>query len=84
MFDVSVYVNIDTSRLVVEVAMEDSPREMEYIGRHLEGDFIIWIAARNQGIFQGLQQRMEGRSLQTDSVVFRLVQDFNEIEDLPE
>ncbi|ADE04853.1 ATP-binding protein [Haloferax volcanii] len=83
-FDADVYVNMDTSELVVEVAMGDNPREIEHIEKHLEKDFIVWIAARNQEILQGLQQRMEEKGLQTDNVVFRLVRDFNEIENLPE
>jgi hypothetical protein len=83
-FDADVYVNMDTSELVVEVAMGDNPREIEHIQKHLEKDFIVWVAARNQEILEGLQQRMEEKGLQTDDVVFRLVRDFNEIENLPE
>ncbi|MFB6159544.1 MAG: ATP-binding protein [Candidatus Nanohalobium sp.] len=83
-FDADVYVNMDTAELVVEVAMGDNPREIEHIEKHLEKDFIVWVAARNQEILQGLQQRMEEKGLQTDNVVFRPVRDFNEIENLPE
>nr|WP_240943081.1 ATP-binding protein [Haloferax alexandrinus] len=83
-FDADVYVNMDTAELVVEVAMGDNPREIEHIEKHLEKDFIVWVAARNQEILEGLQQRMMEKGLQTDNVVFRPVRDFNEIENLPE
>jgi hypothetical protein len=64
--------------------MGDNPREIEHIEKHLGKDFIVWVAARNQDILDGLQQRMEEKGLHTDNVVFRLVRDFNEIENLPE
>jgi hypothetical protein len=74
---------MNTAELVVEVAMGDNPREIEHIQKHLEKDFIVWVAARNHEILEGLQQRMEEKGLQTDNIVFRPVRDFNEIENVP-
>jgi DNA-binding PadR family transcriptional regulator len=82
-FDADVYVNMDTSELVVEVAMGNNPREIEHIKEHLDTSFTIWVAARNREIRDGLKQRMEKEGLDTDRVVFRLVRDFHRPENLP-
>jgi len=83
-FDADVYVNLYDSELVVEVAMGDNPREIEHIEKHLDKDFIIYVAARNQEILGGLKQRMQEKGLQTDRVDFRTVRDFNDLEEVPE
>jgi DNA-binding PadR family transcriptional regulator len=82
-FDADVYVNMDTSELVVEVAMGNNPREIEHIKEHLDTSFTIWVAARNREIRDGLKQRMKEEGLDTDRVVFRLVRDFHRPENLP-
>ena len=83
-FDADVYVNLYDRELVVEVAMGDNPREIEHIEKHLDKDFIIYVAARNQEILEGLNQRMQEKGLETDRVDFRTVREFNELEELSE
>ena len=83
-FDADVYVNMGNTELVVEVAMGDNPREIKHIEKHLDKDFIVWIAARNTEIRDGLQQRIKENELESEDVVFRLLRDFNNKEDLPE
>jgi hypothetical protein len=64
--------------------MGDNPREIEHIEKHLDKDFIIYVAARNQEILEGLNQRMQEKGLETDRVDFRTVREFNDLEELPE
>jgi short-subunit dehydrogenase len=69
------------TELVVEVAMGDNPREVDYVKQHLERGFdAVWIAGRNQEILEGLKQRIEEQALDLEQVAFRLVRDFQEIE----
>jgi len=76
-FDADVYINMNTSELVVEVAMGNNKREVEHMKKHLETGFDnIWIICRNQEVRDGLKQRLEENGLESDSVVFRLLQDF--------
>ena len=82
-FDADVYVNMGNSELVVEVAMGDNPREIEHIKKHLDTSFTVWVAARNQGVLDGLKQRMNEEGLDSDRVAFRLVRDFSDPENLP-
>jgi len=83
-FDADVYVNMGSTELVVEVAMGDNPREIEHIEKHLDKGFIVWIACRNQEIRDGLNQRLEEKDVDEDSVVFRLFRQFNELDIVPE
>ena len=64
--------------------MGDNPREIDHIEKHLDKDFTIWVAARNQEILEGLKQRMQEKGLQTDRVDFRTVRDFNDLEEIPD
>jgi DNA-binding MarR family transcriptional regulator len=82
-FDADVYVNLYDRELVVEVAMGDNPREIEHIEKHLDKDFIIYVAARNQEILEGLKQRMQEKGLETDHVDFRTFREFNDLEEVP-
>ena len=82
-FDADVYVNMGNSELVVEVAMGDNPREIEHIKKHLDTSFTVCVAARNQGVLDGLKQRMNEEGLDSDRVAFRLVRDFSDSENLP-
>lgn len=82
-FDADVYVNMGNSELVVEVAMGNNPREIEHIEKQLETSFTVWIAARNQGVLDGLKQRMNEEGLDSDRVAFRLVREFSDLENLP-
>ena len=82
-FDADVYVNMGNTELVVEVAMGDNPREIKHVEKHLDKDFVVWIAARNTEIRDGLQQRIKENGLDSEDVVFRLLRDFNNKEDLP-
>ena len=81
-FDADVYVNMGNSELVLEVAMGDNPREIDHIKKHLDTSFTVWVAARNQEVLDGLKQRMEEEGLETGRVVFRLVRDFSDSENL--
>ena len=81
-FDADVYINMGNMELVVEVAMGDNPREIRHVEKHLDRDFIVWIAARNTEIRDGLQQRLEERDVQSEDVVFRLVRDFKDLEEV--
>ncbi|MXR52391.1 ATP-binding protein [Halovenus sp. WSH3] len=75
-FDADVYVNMGNTELAVEVAMGDNPREIKHVEKHLEKDFIVWIASRNKEIQEGLKQRMQEQGLNPDQVVFRLLREF--------
>jgi short-subunit dehydrogenase len=60
--------------------MGDNPREIQHLSDHLEKGFTVWIAARNKEVLEGLKQRIQEKDLDTGSVVFRLVRDFNSSE----
>jgi len=81
-FAADVYVNMGDTELVVEVAMGDNPREIEHVEKHLERGFIVWIACRNKEIRKGLEQRMDEEGFDTDSMVFRLLRQFSDEENL--
>jgi len=69
------------TELVVEVAMGDNPREIEYVKQHLERGFdAVWIVGRNKKILEGLKQRIEEQGLDLERVAFRLVREFRELE----
>jgi len=80
-FDADVYVNMGNMELVVEVAMGDNPREIRHLEKHMEKDFIVWIACRNKQIREGLKQRMKENGLDPDQVVFRLLRESRELEE---
>lgn len=80
-FDADVYVNMGNMELVVEVAMGDNPREIRHLEKHMEKDFIVWIACRNNEIQEGLKQRMKENGLDPDQAVFRLLREFRELEE---
>jgi hypothetical protein len=82
-FDADVYVNMGNSELVVEVAMGDNPREIDHIKKHLDTSYTVWVAARNQGVLDGLKQRMTEEGLDADRVAFRIVRDFKDPGNLP-
>lgn len=83
-FDADVYVNMNTSELVVEVAMGNNERELRHVKQHLETGFSnIWIVCRNQEVRDGLEQRLEENDLLTDPVAFRLFREFNN-EEIPD
>jgi len=83
MFDADVYVNMGDTELVVEVAMGNNPREIKHVEKHLEKFDTVWVTCRNQEVRDGLQQRIQENSLNSDRVVFRLFREFNEDETLP-
>jgi len=80
-FNADVYVNMNDTELVVEVAMGDNPREIKHVKQHLERGFdAVWIAARDREVLDGLKQRIEEQGLDLDRVAFRLVREFGELE----
>jgi hypothetical protein len=83
MFDADVYVNMGDTELAVEVAMGNNPREIKHVEKHLDKFDTVWITCRNQEVRDGLQQRIQENSLNSDRVVFRLFREFNEDETLP-
>jgi len=82
-FDADVYVNMGSQELVVEAAMENNPRELEHVEKHLDKEFTVWVACRSKEVRNGLKQKMKENSLETESVVFRLFRDFLEPEISP-
>jgi DNA-binding MarR family transcriptional regulator len=76
-FDADVYVNMGSTELAVEVTMGDNPREIQHVEKHLDKEFLVWIACRTQEIQERLEQRMEKQGLEIDRVVFRLFRDFS-------
>jgi hypothetical protein len=79
LFDADVYVNTGDTEVVVEIAMENTPRECEHVEEHFETGFdAVWVVCRNQEVKQGLENRIGEAGLDRDHVVFRLVQDFKE------
>lgn len=79
-FDADVYVNMGSTELAVEVAMGDNPREIQHVEKHLDKEFLVWVACRNQEIQEGLKQRIREQGLEADRVVFRLFRDFRDLE----
>jgi len=79
-FDADVYVNMGSTELAVEVAMSDNPREIQHVEKHLDKEFLVWVACRNQEIQEGLKQRMGEQGLEADQAVFRLFRDFRDLE----
>jgi shikimate kinase len=79
-FEADVYVNMNDTELVVEVAMGDNPREIKHVEKHLEKGFIVWIAARNREVLEGLKQRTKEQGLDVERAAFRLVREFNQLE----
>jgi len=79
MFDADVYVNTGQFELVVEIAMENTQREVDHIEQHLDTGFdVIWIVCRDQDVQAGLRRRLEAAGYDTDDLVFYLVQDVAE------
>jgi len=77
-FDADVYVNMQDTELVVEVAMGNNAREVEHVEQHLEKGFdAVWVVCRNEAVRDGLQQRLEENGLLVDRLTFRL---FSEID----
>jgi DNA-binding MarR family transcriptional regulator len=84
MFDADVYVNLNDSELVIEVAMGNNQREIDHLKKHLDSEFdAVWIVCRNQDVLEGLKQRIDENDLEDERVVFRLFRDFNTEENLP-
>ena len=84
MFDADVYINLNDSELVIEVAMGNNQREIDHLKKHLDSEFdAVWIVCRNQEILEGLKQRLKQNNLEDERVVFRLFRDFNTEENLP-
>ena len=80
-FDADVYVNMDDTELVVEVAMGNNPREIRHVEKHLDRFDSVWVACRNQQVLDGLKQRVKENELDTSRVVFRLFREFNSVEE---
>lgn len=76
LFDADVYVNMDDTELVVEIAMGNNPREIEHVRDHLDTFDMVWVVCQNKDIRDGLRERMEDNVLLTESVEFHLFHDF--------
>jgi hypothetical protein len=77
-FDADVYVNMGNTELAVEVSMGDNPREIKHVEKHLDRFDSVWITARNQENLDALKQRLKQNGLSSESVVFRLLRQFND------
>lgn len=78
LFDADVYVNLDGPELVVEVAMENAPREVEHVQAHVEQGFDhVWVACRNEEVRDGMKKRLEEKDLLDERVAIRLFRDFS-------
>ncbi|MDS0476832.1 hypothetical protein [Natrinema sp. 1APR25-10V2] len=74
LFDADVYVNMQETELVVEVAMGDNPREVEHVQQHREQGFdAVWVVCRNATVKEGLEQRLAEHDLLEDCVTVRTV-----------
>ncbi len=83
--DADVAVDMSGVRLAVEVAMENSPREIDHISDRTNSGFdAVWTVCRNTEIQSGIQERMEENGLSRESVAFRLFRDFCSEERSPE
>lgn len=80
LFDADVYVNMNTSELVIEIAMGNNPREIEHVEKHLETFETVWIVCPNKEVRDGLKQRLKENGLLSDSIVFPVFPEFNEDE----
>ncbi|WP_231858841.1 ATP-binding protein [Haloquadratum walsbyi] len=75
--DADVAVDMSGVRLAVEVAMEDSPREIRHIKDRLDSGFnTVWVTCRSSEIQSGIQERMLENDLPKNSVAFRLFRRF--------
>ncbi|MFP9061721.1 ATP-binding protein [Natrialbaceae archaeon A-chndr2] len=82
LFDADVYINMNDSELVVEVAMGNNHREIEHIEKHLEKFDTVWIVCPNQQVCDGLAERLNQSNIGSEQVVFHRFQDIND-GDLP-
>jgi hypothetical protein len=78
LFDTDVYVNMNDTELAIEVAMGNNEREIEHLENHLERFDVVWVVCKDDTVKSGLQARLSERDLSSDSVAFRLVEDFTE------
>ena len=64
LFDADVYVDMQDTELVVEVAMGNNEREIEHVKQHLETGFdAVWIVCRTTAVRDGLRKRLEENGL---------------------
>jgi hypothetical protein len=83
LFDADVYVNMNDTELVIEVAMGDNPREVEHVETHVDTFDVVWVACRNAQIVDGLRERLAEHDGMDESVTFRLFRDFSDPETAP-
>lgn len=80
LFDADVYVQLGSTELVVEVAMENKKRELERVKQQLETAFdAIWIVCRNEVARDGKRKRLEDNGLMEDRVTFWTFRDIPEV-----
>lgn len=81
LFDADVYVNMNETELVVEIAMENAQREVEHVKQHLDAGFDnVWVVCRNEKVRDGLQERLAEKDVSTDCIAFRLFRDISNTE----
>jgi hypothetical protein len=77
-FDADVYVNLHTSELAVEVAMEATNREIKHIRDRLDGPFdAVWVVTRDETARDALEERLAESDVDADRLVVRTVSDFS-------
>jgi hypothetical protein len=78
LFDADVYVNMNDTELVVEVAMGDNPREVEHVASHVDTFDVVWVACPNEDIIDALRERIAEQGTLDESVSFHPFQFFVE------
>jgi len=75
-FDADVYVNMQETELVVEVAMGNNEREIEHVEQHLETGFdAVWVVCRNEVVCAGIRERLAEGELLADYVTVHVLRD---------
>lgn len=78
LFDADVYVHLADTELVIEVAMEDTEREVEHVAQHLDTGFdVIWVVCRDEAVSDGLRERLAENDALDERVTFRLFRDLS-------
>jgi len=83
LFDADVYATNSQVELGVEIAMEDTEREVEHIKDRLETGFdAVWVVCRNSQVRAGIETRVADADLDTSRIIFRTVSEFEEPENV--
>lgn len=80
LFDADVYVNNGSTEIAVEIAMEDSNRELQHVEDRLETGFdSVWVVHRNTEVRDGLKSRLKEQGLDDRRIVFHEVTELEKL-----